>query len=270
MPLDLHIPTLIARYESGETLRALATTYSCSEWAIKARLKLAGVVLRRTGPARRYALDETFFDDIDTEAKAYWLGFILADGCVSRAGGGYFSCRINLAVKDRKHLEKAAADLKSTAEIKSGHAGRSCYIDFCSARLCRQLIALSCGPNKTGNHGTPDVSNALKPHFYRGYFDGDGSLFYTETTKTWAVDVVGATAFIEEMQQWLLDNCALSRTQLQPTTHPDVSSLRYQGGTNAQKICDVLYAGATIYLDRKYKRYQHLLTRNRWPAARSA
>ena len=32
---------------------------------------------------RKYNVNHDFFESIDTEEKAYWLGFIGADGCVS-------------------------------------------------------------------------------------------------------------------------------------------------------------------------------------------
>lgn len=33
---------------------------------------------------RRHTLDATYFDQIDTPEKAYWLGFVWADGGLSK------------------------------------------------------------------------------------------------------------------------------------------------------------------------------------------
>ena len=57
---------------------------------------------------RKYALNEAFFEIIDSEEKAYWLGFIAADGCVYRR-----TLSINLNIKDKAHLEKLIAILNS-------------------------------------------------------------------------------------------------------------------------------------------------------------
>ena len=53
----------------------------------------------------RYSLNERYFEKIDNNNKAYWLGFIAADGCVSNKKGGRY-LYIELSRKDRDHLEK--------------------------------------------------------------------------------------------------------------------------------------------------------------------
>ena len=46
---------------------------------------------------RKYQVNEFFFDEIDSEEKAYWLGFIYADGYVNTNGNKF---GINLSLKD--------------------------------------------------------------------------------------------------------------------------------------------------------------------------
>ena len=47
---------------------------------------------------------------IDTEEKAYWLGFITADGCIVSKGG----LSVNLVATDAGHLEKLSVSLSSS------------------------------------------------------------------------------------------------------------------------------------------------------------
>lgn len=259
MLLDLPTAEIEASYLAGETLAELATAFDCSEWTIKHRLRQQGVKLRRRGPARTYTLNEAFFDAIETEAPAYWLGFLLADARVSRTVAGNWVCRVDLGVVDRGHLEKLRDSVGSNAPLKPGHDGESVYIDLCSVQLCRALLDLECGPDKTGKHGTPAISEAVQHHFYRGFSDGDGSLFYMPQIHAWRYDAIWSPRFITAYQQWLIRRAGVSKTKLiVPKNSPTSLCMRWTGGPQIVRICDVLYAGATVFLDRKFEKYNEL------------
>ncbi|UYZ23301.1 LAGLIDADG family homing endonuclease [Mesobacillus jeotgali] len=66
---------------------------------------------------RKFLLDENFFGKITTEEKAYWLGFILADGSVSKENRR--NCiTLSLSRKDKEHLYKFKKSIKATYDIK--------------------------------------------------------------------------------------------------------------------------------------------------------
>lgn len=267
----MHLPVaeIVVGYRDGATLEELADIHGCSAWTIKHRLRLAGESLRRRGPRRTYTLNEEFFDDINTEAQAYWLGFLLADGRVG-GGEGNFYCTLNLGVIDRLHLVKFAAAVNSNAPIKPGNDGESAYIVLCSAKLCRSLISLECGRDKTCKHGTPTIPKDLQHHFYRGFFDGDGSIFPMPKNHSWRFDVLGSPRFIRRFQNWLMDRAAVGRTKLlTPHNCPGARSLRYTGGKQIERICRVLYEDATIWLPRKYDEVQKLYARRKKLGPRS-
>lgn len=54
---------------------------------------------------RKYKVNEDYFKLIDTEEKAYWLGFLYADGCVTQATKYSKRLQVNLSIKDINHLE---------------------------------------------------------------------------------------------------------------------------------------------------------------------
>lgn len=262
MSLDLPISEIIAAYKGGATLNQLAAHYRCSAWSIKHRLLAVGENLRRTGPKRTYSLNEAFFSSIETEAQAYWLGFLLADGRVSKTGAGNWVCRTDLAVIDRDHLERLATAVGSNSPIKPGHDGESAYLDLCSAVLCRRLVELECGPDKTSKHGTPEVPAELQHHFYRGFSDGDGSIYEIPSISAWRFDALGSQNFISEFQHWLVRNVGVSYTKLiTPANSPMSRSLRYTGGRQVARICRMLYKDATIWLPRKHEQFMSLVSR---------
>ena len=250
------------RYQKGETISQLAVSFDVSDAVIKKRLQQQSEKLRRRGPGRTYTLNEEFFDVIETEDQAYWLGFLLADARVSRTGAGNWVCRTNLAAVDKHHLYRLAKSVGSDAPVKPGHDGESAYLDLCSVKFCQRLVSLECGPDKTSKHGTPLVPESLKHHFYRGFFDGDGSMFEMPTIKAWRFDVLGSPKFIAEFQNWLMPRAKVSKAKiLTPKNSPPSRSLRYTGGPQIERICRVLYQDATLYLPRKYERFQQLLAR---------
>lgn len=44
------------------------------------------------------------FMKLDTETKAYWLGFLFADGCLVEYVPSYYRISVCLSAKDGKHL----------------------------------------------------------------------------------------------------------------------------------------------------------------------
>jgi hypothetical protein len=112
---------LMVDYGSGQTLRQLEIKYPYGRRALSKLLKEAGVNIRdNTENSRRYYHDEDYFEIIDTPEKAYWLGFIYADGFIEskRAGFGNQKLGITIAECDADHLDKFKQCISSTNPIK--------------------------------------------------------------------------------------------------------------------------------------------------------
>ena len=66
--------------------------------------------------ARKHTCNEHFFDTIDTQEKAYWLGFLFADGNVSNISN---TVSISLKGDDIAHLEKFKIFINASNNIRS-------------------------------------------------------------------------------------------------------------------------------------------------------
>ncbi|NIQ14736.1 MAG: hypothetical protein GTO02_10155, partial [Candidatus Dadabacteria bacterium] len=66
----------------------------------------------------KYKCNGDFFNDINSECKAYWLGFIAADGCVRIDKKGRKYLRIDLSRKDESHLNLFLKDINGTHQLK--------------------------------------------------------------------------------------------------------------------------------------------------------
>ena len=74
-------------------------------------LKENNIEIRDNNSYKSKKVDENFFHDIDTQEKAYILGFFFADGCLTKKG------TFGIKIKDKELLERIKQELKSEHKI---------------------------------------------------------------------------------------------------------------------------------------------------------
>ena len=131
-------------------------------------------VIKMTHP-RKYTFDEDFFSDIDTEAKAYFLGLMLADGYLARNRVSV----IQLQEKDKGLLEIFMQCLGYTGKLRRccNNIGSVKYeLAMYSRRMYQVLCGLGMSNHKSFTAYIPEekIPCELFRHALRGYFDGDG------------------------------------------------------------------------------------------------
>lgn len=171
---------IIKLYNNGLTIQKIGMKLNISDWTVRNRLVKAGITIR---PNRKYFFDENTFKDIDSEWKAYFLGFMFADGCIRKDGN---IAKISISKKDEEIIEYFAKKLgrdkiKITVDkpkkYKNRNNGEKINLLLCSKKLCSDLMNKGCTPQKSLTLDWPkNVPEHLINHFIRGYFDGDGSI----------------------------------------------------------------------------------------------
>ncbi len=207
-----------------------------------------------------YRVNENFFEQISTENQAYWLGFLYADGCLTRNNG------INLLLSsvDRDHLLQYKNTLQAENPIEDrvdGGKGNS-KIRITSAKLFHDLKSLGCEPQKTFTLKFPNVSQVprhLTRHFIRGYFDGDGSVWESKTHhgkyKQLQCSITSTTQMIDEITKVLYDN---GLTNIEISNHPTsegISILKIRRNNDVIKFYNYLYNGSSVFLPRKKQKF---------------
>lgn len=204
---------------------------------------------------RRYRFNEHFFASIDCESKAYWLGFIAADGCIEIHGKSS-TLSIALASRDREHLCLLAAALESSHPIEDrlqvrGTPFAASRLRVHSPRLAIDLAPFGIVPRKSFSLPWPELPTELLRHYLRGYFDGDGS-FKNPQRGDLSFSLIGTEGFLLACRDFLIGQCALSPVQLrQHALCPSMFELCYGGRRQVAKLYALMYDGATIYLPRK-------------------
>lgn len=198
--------------------------------------------------------DEHIFDEIDNEEKAYWLGFIFADGYISSSSNNF---ELSLGLKDINHLEKFSQFMKYTGVIKQD--SYRCRFLLRNKHLWNTLNNYGCTPKKSLILKFPNKnifkSEDLLRHFIRGYFDGDGCITYQKNTNSVSgvCSVLGTSEFLDEFENILSFQKTITRCRDKRLTGNTIS-LSFKRAESIQLI-NYLYYNSSIYLDRKFKLY---------------
>lgn len=211
----------------------------------------------------RYTVDENFFKNIDTEDKAYWFGFILADGCIRNFKGKSHLC-IGLNEKDEHHLNKFKASLKSNAPILKRKDGAVVLTINCT-KLAKDLMSLGCVPRKTYKELSmpPSIPHELRRHVIRGYVDGDGWITNTEY-RGYRKQGIGICSLkqnilIEFRSEFEKLGLQAKSKKITLDKLSNTYELTYYSKVDSYKILSYLYNDSTIYLDRKYQKAQEVI-----------
>lgn len=257
---------IIKKYISGLSIDKLQEIYpQYGRNRIYRMLKENCVMRNDSEKSRKYSYNKDFFKVIDTEEKAYWLGFIYADGYIVNGikGKNNDSLGITLSNKDKEHIEKFKKSIDSNHPIriyKSKYVSNSARIIIQDEELVADLIELGVLRNKSLilKFPTTDVvDKSLIYHFIRGYFDGDGS-FKKKGQKLNGYDfsVLGTIEFLTELRTYLgVDN---EIRKCNKNNDSNNYHLTFGGNQKVKQVANMLYGNANIYLDRKYKRYREI------------
>lgn len=170
--------------------------------------------------------------------------------------------RIELNIKDKRHLEKLRKALKGDVPIKEWirPKNHSCYIEFNSVKICKDLVKYGITPNKslTLKIDFEKIPIELQHHLIRGYFDGDGSLnMYKdeEGYEHWNINFVGTQHFLNYIMKFFNKNHQLS-------TCGNNFRFNFCRGQDIEDILNILYKDATVVLDRKKEKYDSFMALN--------
>lgn len=213
---------------------------------------------------KKYLLDINIFENIDTEEKAYWLGFLYADGCINAKNGSFTNLNLELALKasDVKHLEKFQKFCKTdylisskTVTLKStGKSYEASRITIYNTEFCNHLIANGCVPKKSLILKYPNLSKELNKHFIRGYFDGDGYLGLVNDSVE--AEILGTEDMLNNIYNVLVKECGYSGVK---RIYQVKNIFRLKFSKNKAKLfLNYIYKNSSIYLDRKYNLYLDL------------
>ena len=206
-------------------------------------------------------IDVNYFKIINTPEKAYWLGFICADGCIYKNGG-----KLTIMVKDKEICEKFKRDIKSEHKIseqliydkRTNKEYTNYSIQITNTPFVTNLINMGITHEKSLKLEFPKINEKYYSYFIAGLFDGDGSISFKSSGKI-TCNLISTKEVLNFIQTYLNDNFEISPKSLIQVSEncPNVFKVYWQSNKDCLKFLDYIYQGnKDIYLTRKYERYQ--------------
>ena len=213
-------------------------------------LKLSDVPLWTREDLCLRDLDVNYFEYIDTEVKAYYLGFLYADGCI------YDDAKTSRLVfqlksEDGYILERLKAEVNAPRSISTDSRDGSLVLCISSNDFTSHLKKWGMVPHKCNRLSIPNLPMDLMPHFIRGYFDGDGCITTKDLErKRKTIVICGKYEFLMTLTEYLTNVVGL--THKTSTFEGGTYTLRWAAKSDLSLWYDYLYSNANIYLSRKY------------------
>lgn len=242
---------VIQQYKKGLKCTQIATKMDLDRRTVGKWLKEEGFTYSRCNKA---AIDSSVFDTVDSSEKAYWLGFIFADGYVSKDN----NFELSLSLKDLEHLTNFKEFLKYKGKIYIDQKIGRCRLQFQDSQIVNSLKSLGCVNRKSLILTFPTIDDGFYSHFIRGYFDGDGCI--NDSKRSITVDLIGTKEFLESIHD-IVDIPKYKIKHRQPKHSPEVYISQFSG-EHARAFGRFIYKNSTIHLNRKHERFIKHLEKN--------
>ncbi len=237
---------MINEYKSGYTLKEVSEKHKFSVSYVVFILERNG---EKTRSRNKYNINLRYFKNIDNENKAYWLGFITADGYISYAYKKYGIIGLELKQSDKTHIEKFAKELNYDGAIKYRKNKKSYYVAIYAPKLVNDLVKLGITNNKSKVvKPCEQIPNELLRHYWRGVFDGDGSISISQKESR-MMTLTGNEFMTQGIKSFLLKSGIKTKAKIYKDRNHFSAS--YGGRWIVTEIINLLYKGANIYLERK-------------------
>lgn len=209
------------------------------------------------------------FQTIDTEAKAYFLGLMYADGCISNKVKNYQKC-IRLSLTDVQIINDLHKEFpffhKEVFDFSKYN--KNCQVQYGLRKTSKELF------EDLSNNGIferksyenkiklkiPDIPDNLIRHFVRGYFDGDGSISTPKTRPNGRrVEFCSVSEeLIKEIRTYLVkNNIEFYNIREKNSSDQVLYVLEACKTETILKFYELLYKDSTIFLKRKWDRFQN-------------
>lgn len=251
---EVQIKELVERYSSGESTPSICKDLPCSNDTALKVLRENGVVVKGKEDLKfykGYTINEEAFSDVNEEECAYFYGWILTDGCLTKR-----SVSIELSSVDEELLLNLKTYLNSSSSIRTrsrldsrtGNTYHQSSFAFSHTTILDRLKQFGLEPRKSLLEKCPDVFKYNR-HFWRGVVEGDGHI----AKKSNSLELCGGPELVESFANY----CKFLVKDYEPTftMNGKMNVVRIRSKDACKLILDELYKDCEFKLSRKYNVY---------------
>ena len=258
------VEKIISLYQQNVSLRNIEKECGISRTTISRMLERLGIKQTKGNHYRKYFFNFNFFETIDNELKAYWLGFMYADGCIHKINKyGEQELSLVLQKEDEEILVHFCQDLESTYPIRYDYSknnkNKNCSVQaIChwrSQKTVDDLKKLGCVENKSLIFEFPNIMQVPEKyifHFIRGYFDGDGSI--SSYNDNYIINFVGTENFIKKLSTYFDGGSVYPDKRKTNSWYFNIN-----GNLQVLKAFHQMYDNSERFLQRKYNKFLPLI-----------
>lgn len=200
-------------------------------------------------------INEHYFDIIDNDKKAYFLGLLMSDGYICK---NLYSYEVGIALKESdKYILEALRD--ELAPKKKLYKYKNSYKFVISSNYLVNVLQYYgiCENKSLCELHFPKIPIDMRPAFIRGYFDGDGCITIKSTGFSVVSFCSNSKVFLEDLSAILFEYGIITRpinVNCKNRIHA-FYTLYLSKRENQLKFKNLIYNNASIYLTRKYNKF---------------
>jgi len=241
---DEEVAQAVKLYREGRSQDEIAKIFGMSQQGIGKVLGREGVVVK--SKSERNGIRTDFFQEIDTEEKVYWIGFLAADGWISE------NKVIGLSLQERD-VEHVRVWAETIGALARKHGERKEWdVQFKSTKMYDDLVRWGFTVNKSKEFDPgkilKKIEQGLVRHFWRGMVDGDGTIpvMIRYGNRRDSLELCGTEAVCRGFKDFCVKNGENANMRLVGNIWNATVN-----GKSARKMLGVLYDDCNIYLKRK-------------------
>lgn len=262
------------RFERGMTLQEMGDLLGITRERVRQILKREGLDGKidltqsywRKTDGDLTEVNKHYFDVIDSEKKAYWLGYLTAKArIVQSSDHGRKSLHMSIAQNNLEHVKEFLREIEANVTIGTaiselrGKQYTTHKVTISSHHMASRLEEhYLVSPKHLNTKVPPTIPKEWIRHYFRGFYDGKGFLWkHKELDNKQMMFMFGSEQFLKQFKKHMLSTLGLKVRSKCIREDKDHNNYRFYLGDKVaiQSIWLYMYEGATIYHPRKVNQY---------------